>query len=104
MNTMGDRVLASSAGCSRCLFAKDHRRRQVVGSGERQKVIHRGSKKATVQAGKRANNVVSEIRQEVDDRQSVLVRRRTMIHVRTNMDINRALNRTCNKKKNNTSQ
>jgi hypothetical protein len=32
---------------------KDHRRRQVVGSRGRQKVIHRGSKRAIVQAGKR---------------------------------------------------
>ena len=46
MNTMGNRELVSSAGHSRCLFAKDHR--QVAGSRGRQKV-----KQATVQAGKR---------------------------------------------------
>ena len=51
MNTMGDRELVSSAGLSRCLLVKDHRRRQVAGSRGRQKVIHRGSNKATVQAG-----------------------------------------------------
>jgi hypothetical protein len=34
------------------LIVGDHRRRQVAGSRGRQKVIHRGSKKATVQAGK----------------------------------------------------
>jgi hypothetical protein len=34
-------------------IVKDHSRRQVAGSSDRQKVIHRGSKKATVQAGKR---------------------------------------------------
>ena len=34
-------------------ITKDHRRRQVAGSRGRQKVIHRGSKRATVQAGKR---------------------------------------------------
>ena len=38
---------------SRCLFVKDHRRRKVAGSRGRQKFIHKGSKKATVQAGKR---------------------------------------------------
>jgi hypothetical protein len=32
---------------------KDHRRRQVAGSRHKQKDIHRGSKRATVQAGKR---------------------------------------------------
>ena len=53
MNTMGDRELVSSTGRSRCLLVKDHRRRQVAGSRGMQKVIHRGSKKATVQAGKR---------------------------------------------------
>ena len=52
MNTMEDRELVSSTGHSRCIFVKDHRRRQVTGSRGRQKVIHRGSKKATVQAGK----------------------------------------------------
>jgi hypothetical protein len=52
MNMMGDRELVSSAGRSRCLFVKDHRRRQVARSRGRQKVIHRGSKKATGQAGK----------------------------------------------------
>ena len=31
-------------------MVKDHRRRQVAGSRGRQKVIHRGSKKAKVQA------------------------------------------------------
>ena len=35
------------------VIVKDHRRRQVAGSRGRQKVIHRGSKKATVQAWKR---------------------------------------------------
>jgi hypothetical protein len=34
-------------------IVKDNRRRQVAGSRGRQKVIHRGSKKATIQAGKR---------------------------------------------------
>ena len=34
-------------------IVEDHRRRQVAGSRGRHKVIHRGSKKATVQAGKR---------------------------------------------------
>ena len=53
MNMMGDRELVSSAGRSRCLFVKYHRRRQVVGSRGRLKVIHRVSKKATVQTGKR---------------------------------------------------
>uniref|UniRef100_A0A8C8HRA9 Uncharacterized protein n=1 Tax=Oncorhynchus tshawytscha TaxID=74940 RepID=A0A8C8HRA9_ONCTS len=53
MNTIGDRELVSRAGRSRCFFVKDHRRRQVAGSTGMQKVIHRGSKKATVQAGKR---------------------------------------------------
>ena len=52
MNTMGDRELVSSAG-RRCFLVKDHRKRQVAGSRGRQKVIHRGSKKATAQAGKR---------------------------------------------------
>ena len=33
MNTMGDRVLVSSARRCRCLFIKDHRRRQVAGPG-----------------------------------------------------------------------
>jgi hypothetical protein len=33
-------------------IVKDHRRRQVAGSRGRQKVINRGSNKATVQAGK----------------------------------------------------
>jgi hypothetical protein len=45
--------MVSSAGCSRCLFVKDHRRRKVAGSRGRQKFIPRGSKKATVQAEKR---------------------------------------------------
>ena len=53
MNTMGDRELVSSAGHSRCLIVKDHRRKQVAGSRGRQKVTHRDSKKVTVQAGKR---------------------------------------------------
>ena len=53
MNTRGDREPVSSTGHSRCLLVKDHRRRQVAGSRGRQKVIHRGSKKATVHAGKR---------------------------------------------------
>ena len=52
INTMGDRELVSSAGRNRCLFVKDHRRRQVAVSRGRQEVIHRGSKKATVKAGK----------------------------------------------------
>ena len=34
-------------------IVQDHMRRQVAGSRGRQKVIHRGSKKATVQAGKK---------------------------------------------------
>ena len=38
MNTMGDRELVSSTGCSRCLIVK---------------FMHRGAKKATVQARKR---------------------------------------------------
>jgi hypothetical protein len=33
-------------------IAKDHRRRQVAGSRGRQTVIHRGSKRVIVQAGK----------------------------------------------------
>ena len=41
-------------------IAKDHRRRQVAGSRGRQKVIHRGSKRSTVQAGKRLVNVVRD--------------------------------------------
>jgi hypothetical protein len=53
MNTKGDRELVSSAGRSRCLLVKDHMRRQVAGSRGRQNVIHRGSKKAIVQAWKR---------------------------------------------------
>jgi hypothetical protein len=53
MNTRGDRELVSSAGRKQVFIAKDHRRRQVAGSRGRQKVIHRGSNKATVQAGKR---------------------------------------------------
>jgi hypothetical protein len=53
MSTTGDRELVSSAGHSKCLFVKDHMRGQVAGSRGRQKVIHRRSKKATVQAGKR---------------------------------------------------
>ena len=53
MNTMGDRELVSSTGRSRCLIVKDNRTRQVAGSRGRQKVIHRWSKKATVEAGKR---------------------------------------------------
>ena len=66
MNTMGDRELVSSAGRSRCLFVKDHRRRQVAGSRGRQKVIHRGSKKATVQAGKGQKGIISEDGQNYD--------------------------------------
>ena len=50
---MGDSVLVSSAGRSECLLVKDYRRRQEAGSRDRQKVIHRDSKKVTVQAGKR---------------------------------------------------
>jgi hypothetical protein len=55
MNMMGDKELVSSTGRSRCLFVKDHRRRQVAGSRGRGRhnVIHMGFKKATVQAGKR---------------------------------------------------
>ena len=52
MNMMGDRELVSSAGCSRCLFVKDHRRRQVAGSRGRQKVIHRGPKRQQYRQGK----------------------------------------------------
>ena len=53
MNTKGDREMVSSTGRSRCLVVKDHMRRQVAGSRGRQKVIHKGSKKAKVQAGNR---------------------------------------------------
>ena len=43
-----------SAGFKHRVFiSKDHRRRQVAGSRDRQKVIHRDSKKVTLQAGKR---------------------------------------------------
>jgi hypothetical protein len=52
MNMMVDRELFSSAGLQ-VYIVKDHRRRQVAWSRGRQKVIHWGSKKATVQAGKR---------------------------------------------------
>ena len=63
MNMMGDRELVSSSGHSRRLFVKDHRRRQVAGSRGRKKVIHRGSNKATVQAGKRLVMSFQMIRQ-----------------------------------------
>ena len=53
MNTMGDRELVSCVGRSRCLFVKDHRRRQVAGSRGRQMVKYRAFKKARVQAGKK---------------------------------------------------
>ena len=52
MNMMGDRELVSSAVRSRCLFVKDHRRRQVAGSRGRQEVIHRGPKGQQYRQGK----------------------------------------------------
>lgn len=52
MNTRGDRELVSSAGRSRCVFVKDLRRRQVAGSRDRQKVIHRGLKQQQYRQGK----------------------------------------------------
>uniref|UniRef100_A0A8C8HXM2 Uncharacterized protein n=1 Tax=Oncorhynchus tshawytscha TaxID=74940 RepID=A0A8C8HXM2_ONCTS len=69
MNTIGDRELVSRAGRSRCFFVKDHRRRQVAGSTGMQKVIHRGSKKATCAVdggGLQANFTLHGHRQLVD--------------------------------------
>ena len=69
MNTIGDK----SAGLKRRtqqVFVSDHRRRQVAGSRDRQKVIHRGVQKGNSTHTEKANNVVREIRQEVDDRKS----------------------------------
>jgi hypothetical protein len=63
MNTMGDIELVSSAGRSRCLLLKDHRRRQVAGSRGRQKIIHRGSKLGNSTGREKASNVIREIRQ-----------------------------------------
>ena len=62
MSMIGDRVLVSSTGCSRCLFSKEPQ----AGAGSRvqgQAEGHtRGIQKVTAQAGKKANNVVWEIR------------------------------------------
>ena len=52
MNTMGDRA-GFKHRTQQVFIVKDHGRRQVAGSRGSQKVIHRGSKKATVPAGKR---------------------------------------------------
>ena len=52
MNMMGDRACFKRRA-QQVFIVKDHRRRQVAGSRGRQKVIHSGSNKATVQAGKR---------------------------------------------------
>jgi hypothetical protein len=69
MNMMGDRVLVSSAGRSRCLLVKDHRRKQVAGSRGRQKVTQ-GLQKGHSTGREKANNVVREISLEVDNRKS----------------------------------
>ena len=51
MNTRGDRA-GFKRSAQQVVLVKHHRRRQVAESRGRQKVIHRGSKRATVQAGK----------------------------------------------------
>ena len=59
MNTMGARELVSSAECSRGVFVKHHRRRQVAGSRGRQKVIHLSSLHVSAPTSqKRINNAV----------------------------------------------
>ena len=70
MSMMGDRVLVSSTGRSRCLFSKGPQEEAGSWVQEKAEGHTQGIQKVTVQARKMANDVVREIRQEVDDRKS----------------------------------